>query len=169
MRTAVWRCLVLLFLVPINYNLSLGFALTFLLAACAVIDMHLTFRNLAYLHLSAGKVARVFSGEDALFELHVINRHKHPRYAIWFGFIGHDLPALEQPLDVVADAASNVTLVVTTSGRRWRQSKEATATAQPATRILPASAPISLAIRSSTLPDARAPDWIRTTTPSVIC
>ena len=112
--------LVLLFLASINYNLSLGFALTFLLAACAVIDMHLTFRNLAYLHLSAGKVAPVFSGEDALFELHVSNRRKHPRYAIWLGFIGRGLPALEQPLDIAAHAASNVTLAVTTSERGWR-------------------------------------------------
>ncbi|WP_395826546.1 DUF58 domain-containing protein [Collimonas sp.] len=112
--------LLLLFLASINYNLSLGFGLTFLLAACAIIDMHLTFRNLAYLHLRTGKTAPVFSGEDAIFELQVINRRKHPRYAIRLGFVGADLPALEQPLDVAAHATSNVTLAVTTSRRGWR-------------------------------------------------
>ncbi|MEO6920401.1 MAG: DUF58 domain-containing protein [Collimonas sp.] len=117
--------LVLLFLCSINYNLSLGFGLTFLLAACAVIDMHLTFRNLAYLQLAAGKAAAVFAGEDALFELHLTNRRKHPRYAIWLGFIGRSLPAIERAVDVSAHSASHLTLAVTTSHRGW----------QPAPRI----------------------------------
>jgi uncharacterized protein (DUF58 family) len=117
--------LVLLFLCSINYNLSLGFGLTFLLAACAVIDMHLTFRNLAYLHLNAGKAAAVFAGEDALFELHLVNRRKHARYAIWLGFIGRGLPAIERAADVPAHGASHLTLAVTTSRRGW----------QPAPRI----------------------------------
>ena len=80
--------LMVLFVSSINYNLSLGFALTFLIAACAVIDMHLTFRNLAYLHLSPGRVQPVFAGEDARFEMHLANRRGHDRYAIWIGFIG---------------------------------------------------------------------------------
>ncbi|AMP06887.1 DUF58 domain-containing protein [Collimonas pratensis] len=117
--------LVLLFLCSINYNLSLGFGLTFLLAACAVIDMHLTFRNLAYLHLSAGKAAPVFAGEDALFELHLANRRKHARYAIWLGFIGRGMPALERAADVPGHGTSHLTLAVTTSRRGW----------QPAPRI----------------------------------
>ncbi|WP_211463027.1 DUF58 domain-containing protein [Collimonas silvisoli] len=117
--------LVLLFLCSINYNLSLGFGLTFLLAACAVIDMHLTFRNLAYLHLTAGKVAAVFAGEDALFELHLTNRRKHARYAIWLGFIGSGLPAIERAMDVSAHGASHLTLAMTTTHRGW----------QPAPRI----------------------------------
>ena len=117
--------LVLLFLCSINYNLSLGFGLTFLLAACAVIDMHLTFRNLAYLHLTAGKVAAVFAGEDALFELHLANRRKHTRYAIWLGFVGRGLPAMERATDVPAHSTSHLTLATTTSRRGW----------QPAPRI----------------------------------
>lgn len=117
--------LVLLFLCSINYNLNLGFGLTFLLAACAVIDMHLTFRNLAYLHLTAGKVAAVFAGEDALFELHLANRRKHPRYAIWLGFIGRSLPAMERATDVPAHSTSHLTLAITTTRRGW----------QPAPRI----------------------------------
>lgn len=117
--------LILLFLCSINYNLSLGFGLTFLLAACAVIDMHLTFRNLAYLHLTAGKVAAVFAGEDALFELHLANRRKHTRYAIWLGFIGRGLPAIERAADVPTHSATHMTLAITTTRRGW----------QPAPRI----------------------------------
>src|SRR5690606_14709137 len=62
--------LIVLFLCSVNYSLSLGFALTFLLGACAVIDMHLTFRNLAHLHLRPGNTQAVFAGEEAQFELH---------------------------------------------------------------------------------------------------
>ena len=74
--------LVLLFIGSVNYNLNPGFALPFLIAACAVVDMHLTFRNLAYLHLAAGPSAPIFCGETAQFELHLINRSKHDRHAL---------------------------------------------------------------------------------------
>jgi uncharacterized protein (DUF58 family) len=102
--------LVALFTGSVNYNLSLGFGFTFLLAACALIDMHLTFRNLAYLHLKAGRAAPVFAGEEAQFELHLINRRKHHRYAIWLDFIGEGLPELPHPADIAPYATQTVTL-----------------------------------------------------------
>ena len=128
--------LVVLFISSINYNLSLGFALTFLIAACAVIDMHLTFRNLAYLHLSPGRVHPVFAGEDARFELHLANRRTHDRYAIWIGFIGdgsardrrrgaadramRPLANLNaQATDIGAMSSCSVTLLTATARRGW--------------------------------------------------
>lgn len=111
--------LVLLFLASINYTLSLGFALTFVLGACAVIDMHLTFRNLAHLHLAAGRAAPVFAGDEAQFELHLINRRKHDRFAIWVGFIGEDLPDLAQAADIGALATRSVLLSAPTQRRGW--------------------------------------------------
>lgn len=111
--------LVVLFIGSVNYNLSLGFALTFLIAGCAVIDMYLTFRNLAYLHLTAGRVPPVFAGEDARFELHVINRRKHDRYAIWLRFIGESLPDLAQPVDVSAHGSCRVVLGAPARQRGW--------------------------------------------------
>lgn len=131
--------LAVMFISSINYNLSLGFALTFLIAACAVIDMHLTFRNLAYLHLSPGRVQPVFAGEDARFELHLANRRTHDRYAIWIGFIGdgtavdrrraaadHALRALRplaglnaQAIDIGAMSSCSTTLSSTTVRRGW--------------------------------------------------
>jgi uncharacterized protein (DUF58 family) len=111
--------LVVLFIGAINYNLSLGFALTFLIAGCAIIDMHLTFRNLAHLYLAAGRAPAVFVGEDAQFELHLINRRKHERYAIWLGFIGEGLPDLTQPADVPAHGSSRVVLSAAARQRGW--------------------------------------------------
>lgn len=114
---AFFGILVLLFIGAINYNLSLGFALTFVLAACAMIDMHLTFRNLAFLYLTSDHNAPVFYGQEAMFALRLINRRKHARYAIWLGFIGKGLPELEQPVDIAASTTYGVILTTATSQR----------------------------------------------------
>lgn len=78
--------LLLLFIGSVNYNLSLGFGLTFVLAACGVVDMHLTFRNLAYLTLAPGRSNPVFAGDMAHFEIHLLNRRRYERFAIWVNF-----------------------------------------------------------------------------------
>ncbi|GAA4024909.1 DUF58 domain-containing protein [Actimicrobium antarcticum] len=113
--------LVLLFVGSVNYNLNLGFVFTFLIASCAVVDMHLTFRNLAHLYLAAGRAVPVFCGDAAHFELQVINRRKHDRYAIWLVFQGVDDPAPEQAIDVAAQASSSITLSVASTTRGWLQ------------------------------------------------
>ncbi len=114
--------LIVLFIASVNYNLSLGFAFTFLLGACAVIDMHLTFRNLAHLSLRAGRTRTAFAGEDAQFEVHLINRREHARYALWIAFVGDTLPELEQPVDIAAQSVVDATLAVPARERGWLQS-----------------------------------------------
>ena len=111
--------LVVLFIGSVNYELSLGFVLTFLVASCGVIDMHLTFRNMAHLYLRAGKTQPVFAGEEAQFELHLINRYKYGRYAIWLGFLGDGIPTLEQAADIAPNESCTVNLHVTSSERGW--------------------------------------------------
>lgn len=111
--------LVLLFFGSVNYNLSLGFAFTFVIGACAVIDMHLTFRNLAHLYLAAGRTTAVFAGEEAQFEVRLINRRKYDRFAIWVGFIGEGLPELAQAVDVGAQETTSVLLSTPTRQRGW--------------------------------------------------
>ncbi|CAN5318926.1 DUF58 domain-containing protein [soil metagenome] len=111
--------LVLLFFGSVNYSLSLGFALTFLLAGCAVIGMHMTFRNLAHLHLSSGRASPVFAGDEARFELFLINRRKHDRFALFVGFIGEGIPDLPQAVDVAADASTSLQLTCATQVRGW--------------------------------------------------
>ena len=111
--------LVVLFIGSLNYNLSLGFGLTFLLGGCALIDMQMTFRNLAHLALQAGRTRPVVAGEEAQFELMVSNRRKHDRYALRLGFVGKDLPVLEQTVDVPSNSTRIVTLAVRTQQRGW--------------------------------------------------
>lgn len=53
----------------INYALSLGFVLTFLLGGLGLVGMLHTYRNLAGVRITAGGVAPVFAGEAAQFYL----------------------------------------------------------------------------------------------------
>lgn len=114
--------LAILFISAVNYSLSLGFALTFLLASCGVADIYLTFRNLAHLRLAPGRAAAVFAGSEAQFELHLINRDRHARYAISLSFIDdgrdHGLP-LQTDVDVAAEGRCSVMLTVPARTRGW--------------------------------------------------
>ncbi len=73
--------LLLLLLASINYTLSLGFALTFLLAAMGAVAMLHTWRNLAHLRLRPGRRDPVFAGETAHFGVN-IETPARTRYAV---------------------------------------------------------------------------------------
>jgi len=74
--------LLLMLIGSINYGLSLGYVLTFLLAGMGLVSLVHTYRNLAHLYISAGRVEPVFAGETALFPIHLENRHDYERVAI---------------------------------------------------------------------------------------
>lgn len=57
----------------INYSLSLGYALTFLLGSMALVSILHAFRNLLSLRVRAGKAAPVFAGQTAIFTIHLDN------------------------------------------------------------------------------------------------
>ena len=73
--------LLLLLIASINYSLSLGFLLTFLLASMGSVSMLHTFRNLARLSISPGKVEPVFAGNTAHFAL-VFTNPGMPRFSV---------------------------------------------------------------------------------------
>lgn len=99
----------------INYQLSLGFALTFLLAGLGHSAILHTFRNLARLEIEAGATAAVFCGDSARFTLRLINRRDGPRYALRFR-AGSALTTIEQ---VHAEGTSSVEVVLPTARRGW--------------------------------------------------
>jgi uncharacterized protein (DUF58 family) len=101
----------------INYNLGLGFALTFIALACALVDMVFTYRNLAHLRLRPGRAPDVFAGEEAQFELHLLNNTGYDRYAIAIAFV--DASAAPHMADVVAGGSASVTLAMPTGRRGW--------------------------------------------------
>jgi uncharacterized protein (DUF58 family) len=74
--------LMLMLIGSINYNLSLGYVLTFLLAGLGVVSILHTFRNLAHLYVSAGRVEPVFAGDTAQFQIFLDNRSAHDRHSL---------------------------------------------------------------------------------------
>jgi uncharacterized protein (DUF58 family) len=100
-----------------NYGLGLGFGLTFLLGSCALVDMYLTYRNLGQLHLRPGRAASVFAGEEARFELHLVNRTRLDRYAIGVDFAGRD--GTRYQADAPAGAGASLQLTTATEQRGW--------------------------------------------------
>lgn len=99
----------------INYTLSLGFVLVFWLGGLGVVAMLHTWRNLAHLAVSPGRIPPVFAGETAHFSFIVRDDRHHSRHAIGMQR-GEDLPALG---DVPADGEAEIRLAVSTSRRGW--------------------------------------------------
>ncbi len=109
--------LVALLLGSINYSLSLGYALTFLVVGVAWVGMLSTFRNLAHLHLRPLRVEPVFAGDTAEFRLVLRNATKLDRFAIRLSVDGLVRPI---PCDPAAAAEQDVTVPIVTV-RRGRQ------------------------------------------------
>jgi uncharacterized protein (DUF58 family) len=74
-RAGITFCLTLLvmLLASINYQLNLGYALTFLLAGAGLVSMHLTHNNLRGLTLHLRPTSASFAGAPALLEVVVTN------------------------------------------------------------------------------------------------
>jgi uncharacterized protein (DUF58 family) len=82
--------LTVMLLGAINYTLSLGHALVFLLAGLGLAGMVHTFRNLAGLAISPGRPSPVHAGETARFPLHLANQRSEPRRALSLCFADND-------------------------------------------------------------------------------
>ena len=106
--------LIALLLGSINYSLSLGFGLTFLVVGVAWIGMLATFRNLAHLHLRPLRVEPVFAGEPAEFRLVIRNAATIDRYAIELTIDGLMRGV---PCDPPAGQEQDVTMPVTAERR----------------------------------------------------
>ncbi|SBT04191.1 conserved hypothetical protein [Candidatus Accumulibacter aalborgensis] len=94
----------------INYNLSLGHALVFLLAGLGLVAMVETFHNLFGLRLHPGRPEAVFAGDLARFPLQIENARRQGRRALEFSFehqpaVTVDVPAEGQAVVAVPCAA----------------------------------------------------------------
>lgn len=72
--------LLVILLGAINYNLSLGHALAFLMAGLGIAAILHTFRNLAHLRITGGRCPPVFAGQHAHFGLVLHNPRPFPRF-----------------------------------------------------------------------------------------
>ncbi|KRB35900.1 DUF58 domain-containing protein [Acidovorax sp. Root70] len=74
--------LVVLLVASINYQLNLGYLLTFLLAGSAVVGMHICHANLRGLTLHLKAPEPHFLGTSTAFEIQLSSDRKSPRYGI---------------------------------------------------------------------------------------
>jgi uncharacterized protein (DUF58 family) len=100
----------------INYTLSLGFALTFLLAGLGLAGMVHTARNLARIAISVGRAEPVFAGESAQFRLYLDGGPGFDRPAI---LARHLAAGSQLVVDVPAGGLAEVVLAVPAAQRGW--------------------------------------------------
>lgn len=74
--------LILMLIGSVNYALSLGFLLTFLLAGVSLVGLIHNFRNLVQLRIKAGRSEPVFAGGTAQFALQLDNPSRYDRFAL---------------------------------------------------------------------------------------
>lgn len=108
--------LTILLLGSINYALSLGFALTFLLAGMGLAGMVHTARNLARMAVSVGRAEPVFAGEAAQFRIYLDARGAFDRPAI---LARHVQSRSQMVVDVPAGGLAEVVLAVPAARRGW--------------------------------------------------
>lgn len=118
-RAGLWFALILagMLLGAINYALSLGFVLVFWLSGMGVVAMLHTWRNLAHLAVTPGRIGPVFAGETARFSFIVHDRSHRSRHAIGLQHAA-DAPVYG---DIAADGDTAFVLPLPTLRRGWLQ------------------------------------------------
>jgi uncharacterized protein (DUF58 family) len=92
--------LVVLLIASINYQLSLGYLLTFLLAGAGVVSMHVTHGTLRGLQMHLRAPEPVHAGDAAMLEITLASTSSRPRFGIGLRAAGmpawtwFDVPAL---------------------------------------------------------------------------
>ncbi len=94
-RAGLMFCFTLgvLLIASINYQLNLGYLLTFLLAGSGMVSMHMTHRMLRGLTLHLRPVSPVFAGDTAVLEA-VLSSPAGPRYGVGLRLHGADAATL---------------------------------------------------------------------------
>jgi uncharacterized protein (DUF58 family) len=99
----------------INYSLSLGYYVTFLLASLGNIAMLHTWRNLVYLQIEVLHAKPVFAGDLAQVTLKISDNKNRPRYNIAVHFADN---IITQD-DIAANASQAFTLTLATQKRGY--------------------------------------------------
>ena len=85
--------LFILLLNAMNYENSMVFMLTFLLAGIVLLAMYHTFGNISGLTLSSGKTEGIYAGERATVIIYATNIDRRLRYALFLGNFREGQPA----------------------------------------------------------------------------
>ena len=112
--------LLLMLIGAINYTLSLGFVLVFLLTGMGNVAMLHTWRNLAHLQISSSRTNPVFAGDSAIFEIVIADTKNRARYAIAAQFDAESQSIGDAAyVDVPASSQALAKLSLASSRRGW--------------------------------------------------
>lgn len=110
--------LVVIMLGAMNYNLSLGYALVFLLAGLGIVAILHSFRNLVQVSLQPGRCDPVFAGAPATFNLILENARNEQRTSLRL-FVADHAASAPVEIDVPACGFAVAALVLPSSRRGW--------------------------------------------------
>ena len=108
--------LVVLLLAAINYQINLGYLLTFMLAGAASVGMYSCHNNLRGIHLHLQPPAAVFAGQALPLKIELAQKGKRPRYGIGMALWGSEDWAW---LDVPPQGSASVQLAWPAVQRGW--------------------------------------------------
>ncbi|MBP6375867.1 MAG: DUF58 domain-containing protein, partial [Giesbergeria sp.] len=97
--------LLILLIASINFQLNLGYLLTFLLAGSAVVAMHISHATLSGLHLHLKPPEPQFLGHSNLLEVQLTSQRHSPRFGIGVAVHGSGQWAF---IDVPAQGSASV-------------------------------------------------------------
>lgn len=107
----------------INFQVNLGYALTFLIAASAFASIFTCYRTLNHLHLSIHQILPVFARTELKFTVSVDNLDSYRHYGIGLAIDKRKLAPKQKNewawVDIDAKNSSTVTLVTPTVHRGW--------------------------------------------------
>lgn len=106
--------IVLMLIGSVNYALSLGFFLTFLLVGMSLVGMVHTYRNLLHLYVTPGRTEPVFAGGRASCVIHLENRARYERLSI----VARRLDAAAI-VDIPGGEIGTASLLVAAERRGW--------------------------------------------------
>ncbi|HQA09753.1 DUF58 domain-containing protein [Zoogloea sp.] len=110
--------LLAMLLASINYTLSLGFALTFLIGGVAWISIHHAFRNLVDLAITPGRSDAVFCGSPARFGILLHNAAHRSRLGLVL--FPTQAPTLRtHPFDLSPESTATQEIAIPTATRGW--------------------------------------------------
>lgn len=112
-----------LLLACINFQINLGYALTFLIAATAFASIFTCFRTLRHLHLSINQIRPVFAGAELSYTVSIDNPDSYAHYGV--GLVIDKRKFAPKPknnwvwVDIAPQNVSTVTLSTPTTSRGW--------------------------------------------------